>query len=151
MQILHIVEIFILAIAGKELGLWFPSNICVPQNSSLENQSSTIWRVSELIVLLDVSILVGEQLFFSEIAFFDHCLQHLYILWVNFLPYVIKPLRWSEQYMRKHTMLVILRTVAWVAISLANANSTACPPWATNIPQYLGNNTRFNRGKWGFR
>ena len=34
-------------------------------------------RVSELIVLLDVSILVGEQLFFSEIAFFDHCLQHL--------------------------------------------------------------------------
>jgi len=32
-QILHIVEIFILAIAGKELGLWFPSNIYVLQNT----------------------------------------------------------------------------------------------------------------------
>ena len=27
-----------------------------------------------------------------------------------------------------HAMLVILSTVAWVAISLTRANSTVCPP-----------------------
>ena len=102
------------------------------------SESVDVLNDPPLIVLLDISILVGKQLLLGKITFLHHCLKHLqrkssvqeswYMSIYHFL-YMIG---------KGHTMLVILSTVAWVAISLTRANSTVCPPWATSIPQYLG-------------